>query len=315
MTAVRSRVNYPRFLREFPECVDSGFTQYYAIGRRFSKVSARQYLRFMQSVGARIEIAPQSIRDLFDFNFIEEVFLTEECAFNPVVLKEAMVARVRDAGGELRLRTEARRIAPAGDERLAVTLHDPDGEREILAKHVFNCTYSQINALARNSGLPLVPLKHELTEMALLEVPDEFKHIGVTVMCGPFFSTMPFPPEKMHTLSHVRYTPHFYWMDAQAADYVDAHALFKRAEKSTAFPHMLRDAARYLPILAQGRYRGSLWEVKTVLPLSETDDSRPILFKRHCGLRNYHVIMGGKIDNVYDVAAELQELFEKGELR
>jgi hypothetical protein len=43
---------------------------------------------------------------------------------------------------------------------------------------------------------------------------------------------------------------------------------------------------------------------------SETDDSRPILFRRHHGLRNYHVIMGGKIDNIYDAVDEVERLLE-----
>jgi hypothetical protein len=42
-----------------------------------------------------------------------------------------------------------------------------------------------------------------------------------------------------------------------------------------------------------------------VLPRSETDDSRPILFRPDHGIPNYHVVLGGKIDNVYDVADEL----------
>ena len=63
---------------------------------------------------------------------------------------------------------------------------------------------------------------------------------------------------------------------------------------------MQKDAARYLPVLAGCRYRDSLWEVKTVLPRSESDDSRPILFRPHHGLPGFHSVMGGKIDNVYD---------------
>jgi hypothetical protein len=67
----------------------------------------------------------------------------------------------------------------------------------------------------------------------------------------------------------------------------------------------VRDAARFLPALAKCEQHGSLWEVKTVLPRSETDDSRPILFRPNHGAPNYHVVMGGKIDNVYDVADEI----------
>jgi hypothetical protein len=68
---------------------------------------------------------------------------------------------------------------------------------------------------------------------------------------------------------------------------------------------MLLDARRYMPILEQCKYVKSLWEVKTVLPQSETDDSRPILFKPNYGLPGLHSVMGGKIDNVYDVIQEI----------
>jgi hypothetical protein len=53
----------------------------------------------------------------------------------------------------------------------------------------------------------------------------------------------------------------------------------------------------------------SLWVVRTVLPLSETDDSRPILFKPNFGIPNYHLVMGGKIDNVYDIIDVVSRTF------
>jgi septum formation inhibitor-activating ATPase MinD len=45
----------------------------------------------------------------------------------------------------------------------------------------------------------------------------------------------------------------------------------------------------------------SIWEVKTVLPKSEVDDSRPVLYRADCGLPNLTCILGGKIDNIYDI--------------
>jgi hypothetical protein len=72
---------------------------------------------------------------------------------------------------------------------------------------------------------------------------------------------------------------------------------------------MIRDVVRYLPAARDCVSRGSLWEVKTVLPRSEQDDSRPILFRPHFGLPNYHLVMGGKIDNVYDVVAVIAQTF------
>ena len=54
-------------------------------------------------------------------------------------------------------------------------------------------------------------------------------------------------------------------------------------------------------------YIDSLWEIKTILPRNETDDGRPILYKPHHGMPNHHVVMGGKIDNVYDAVRAIDK--------
>ena len=148
-----------------------------------------------------------------------------------------------------------------------------------------------------------------MTEMALVDVPDELKGKAVTIMCGPFFSIMPFPSRGLYTLSHVRYTPHYEWVDSQD-HYVSPLDVFEMDKKETHFTEMQFDSARYLPIVRRCEYRGSLWEVKTLLPSSEVDDSRPILFKMNCGLNGYHCVMGGKIDNVYDIIAMIEQNME-----
>jgi hypothetical protein len=140
--------------------------------------------------------------------------------------------------------------------------------------------------------------------MALLEIPDDLQGIGVTVMCGPFFSFMPFPSTRYHTLSHVRYTPHNYWID-NSSNYNDPYDILDRSKKKSHAIHMLKDAQRFFPLLNQSQIVDSLWEIKTVLPSSEVDDSRPILLKKNYGMPGLTCILGGKIDNIYDVFDEL----------
>jgi glycine/D-amino acid oxidase-like deaminating enzyme len=302
LTAVRSRVNFPRFVSEFRPAVRADFAKVYAVARRGSKVTAEQFAECMRRIGAEIEPAADAVRGLFDPALIEDVFRVREYAFDAARLKELMAERVRRAGVEVRLNTTAERVWPLAGGSVRVRLTDS----EVVAGTVLGCAYAQTNAVAAASGLPVIPLKHELAEMALVDVPPQLKSMGITVMDGPFFSCMPFPPRGLHTLSHVRYTPHGHWYDGLPGEpHVAAYEMFDRADRRTAFPHAVRDAARFLPALAGCEYRGSLWEVKTVLPRSETDDSRPILFRPDHGIPNYHVVLGGKIDNVYDVADEL----------
>ncbi|MFB2968471.1 FAD-dependent oxidoreductase [Aerosakkonema sp. BLCC-F183] len=302
LTALRSRVNFPRFVSEYRECIDSSFDKYYAIGKITSKVTANQFKTFCQRIDAFIEPAPTDIKKLFNSNLIEDVFYTKEYAFDAVKLKHRMLNDIETAGVKLRFNSKVVKLQNADNTGIKIFIESSDNQDVITAKYVFNCTYSSINHILDRSNLPTIPLKHELTEMALVEVPDPIRHLGITVMCGPFFSIMPFPARGLHTLSHVRYTPHCFWKDEDA----DVKTVNPKSGHKTNYPYTIKDAERYIPILRECQYVDSIWEVKTVLPQSEVDDSRPILFKKHHGLKNLICVLGGKIDNIYDVPPELK---------
>jgi len=136
--------------------------------------------------------------------------------------------------------------------------------------------------------------------------------VGVTVMDGPFWSAMPFPATGDHSLSHVRYTPHCRWLDGGASGRDVRGEAVLRTPRASRVPHMQRDAARYLPEMASARHVRSLWEVKTILPRSEMDDSRPILTRGVPGAEGLVTVLGAKIDSVYDVEAAVAAMLEKG---
>ncbi len=54
-TAYRSRINLPKFVRDWEPSVKKDFTKLYAIARRNSKVNARQFRRFCAEIGAELE--------------------------------------------------------------------------------------------------------------------------------------------------------------------------------------------------------------------------------------------------------------------
>lgn len=305
LTALRSRVNCARFMEEYEDCIDNSFDKYYAIARLFSKVTKTQFKNFCNRIGAPLQPAKREVKVLFNKDLIEEVFHVQEFAFDAVKLKLALQEKLLREGIEVKKPAKAKRVQASKSNVLEVEYVSGDKTCAAKGRRVLNCTYSQINQLNSASKLPIVPLKHELTEMALLEVPSEIKKLGITVMDGPFFSIMPFPAKNLHSFSHVRYTPHMEWHDGDNC-YRDAHEIFGSITKTSSYPSMIRDAKRYLPVLNDCIYRDSIWEVKTVLPQSEVDDSRPILFKKDLGLKNYSCVMGAKIDNIYDVLRELE---------
>jgi glycine/D-amino acid oxidase-like deaminating enzyme len=310
LTSLRSRLNYARFVDEYAECVDRSFPHYYAVGRRMSKITAGQFGEFCRRIGAPLSAAPADVKKLFDADRIDSVFEVQECAFDAVKLRARMVSDLAEAGVDVTMNTAATRVASRDDGAAVVTLARGGDEYEVNADLVFNCTYSHLNRLLVNSAAAAIPMKHELTEMALVEAPAELAGAAVTVMDGPFFSLMPYPSRGLFTLSHVRYTPHCSWQDASDAPIYDGDCLL--ANRASRFVHMARDATRYLPSMRAARYVDSLWEVKTVMPRSEQDDSRPILLRRSAEHPACITVLGAKIDSVYDVEDALRKLLAVG---
>jgi hypothetical protein len=141
-----------------------------------------------------------------------------------------------------------------------------------------------------------------MTELSLVEVPDDLKNYGLTVMDGPFFSLMPFPAEKLFSLSHVRYTPHFQWLDRRGEN---PYKKMRDYEFITRFERMRRDSMRFVPKVSEVVYKKSLLEVKTVLVHNEVDDGRPILLEKNQKHPRFVSILGGKLDNIYDIIEKL----------
>jgi glycine/D-amino acid oxidase-like deaminating enzyme len=302
-TAYRSRVNLPKFVRDLPDAVKHDFIKLYAIARRNSKVTAKQFERFCREIGAKIQPAEPALRALFEPRLIEDVFLAEEFVFDATKLASWAARELKECGVQIRLETMVTTISKESNGTLQVAVR-PNHETDQLVscRYVFNCTYSGLNQFKGDFPGTRTGLKQEITEMALIQVPPVLQDLGITVMDGPFFSIMPFPARTLHTLSHVRYTPHLHWNDEQG---IDPYKKLEYYEGETRVDRMIRDVGRYLPAMLDTKYIDSLFEVKTVLVKNEADDGRPILFEKHSELPGCYSILGGKIDNIYDVLEKL----------
>lgn len=312
LTSLRSRLNYARFLQDYGDCADRSFPHYYAIARGMSKITAAQFAEFCRRIEAPVRTAPDTVRALFDLARIDAVFQVDECAFDATRLRERLLRDLDTRRVDVALETEAISVGP-GSAGARVLLRDRRAEWSADASLVLNCTYSSLNRLLASSNAATIPAKHELTELALVEPPEALAGAAVTVMDGPFFSLMPYPSRGLFTLSHVRYTPHCHWTDAPETPLRDAARVLadRVREPASRYEHMARDAARYLPVMRESRYVDSLWEIKTLMPRSEQDDSRPILLKRCTEHPSLFTVLGAKIDSVYDVEDALDALFDQ----
>jgi glycine/D-amino acid oxidase-like deaminating enzyme len=282
-TASSSRRNFGRFVDEHGFAVVRDVEMIYAIARN-SRVTASQFARFCSEIGAHCREDQRAMGEMFDSATIEACFGVTELAFDASIIAEDLTKRLDAAGVDCRFGVTGR--VTKCDQRSVVveTSDDP-----IRAQYVFNCTYAYLDDLGVHVRHKV---KKELTEIALIEPPRAMTGRAVTVMDGPFFSSMPFPALRCYSLTHVRYTPHNSWTET---GHTGLRFGGSRAEM------MLRDAARYMPCIRAARYLRSLYELKATLITSEENDSRPIVFERSPDSDRVFSVLGSKIDNIYDV--------------
>lgn len=299
LTASRSHRNFETFTREFEQCINKDLTKLYAIPKYNNKVTSQQFVQFCKQVQIPLSPVTTDIKNFFDKNWIQNIFEVQEYLFDPQGLRDIMKNRLYNSSIDIHTNTQVEKIYVEDN-----ILHIEAGDKIIKSNIVVNCAYSQINTVNAHSSLELLPLKHELAEMVLVKAPSILKNYGITLMDGPFFSLVPYPNSDYHLLSHVRFTPHHSWTDQTIPESADMN--FSRNATSQAH-FMIKDSQRYMPAMKNTQYVKSIFEVKTVLTHNESNDGRPILFRKDYGFPNYHIVMGGKIDNVYDIVNTIQQ--------
>ena len=301
-TANASRRSYELFKTKWPSSVFGNFRHVYAIARHGSKVAPNQFESTMRAIGAPLrKLSKQELGEIFDPGRVESAYDVTEETFNhqelgywcqEVLTKPEVDVFYNEKVVEVKRSGELLDVACESNLRLS-------------ARYVFNVSYS---GLANISGLGEElrnKIVHELTEMNLVSMGDDLSKTAFTVMDGPFFSLVPYPTLKTtSTLSHVRYTPLVRILGSPEIN--PYQHLDKLETPSYSFDVMKREASLFIPALSNLCFEGVLREVKTVLTNSVQDDSRPILFFRHRE-RNVYSILGGKIDNVFDMLDRLNQ--------
>ena len=304
ITAYRSHINLLKFIDEHSFAITRNITMLYAIAKN-SKTSAKQFVNFCKRMGIKIQPAEASQSALFDQRLIEKVFLVEEYVFDATKLLTWVKNNLLENNVSISLKSCVTSIHQEKNQNSIVNIITDQGlKKSISCRYIFNCAYSGINQFKGNLAGSVKNIKHEITELALIRPPKVIEGMGITVMDGPFFSILPFPINKLHTLSHVRYTPHMSWVDKPEINPYQKLASYKC---DSHFNHMIKDAGKYLPAILDSNYIESMFEVKTVLSSNEIDDGRPIVFNKHSEIKGCYTILGGKIDNIYDVLKRLDD--------
>jgi glycine/D-amino acid oxidase-like deaminating enzyme len=306
-TARGSHEHYERFIREMSDCVFQSFEHIYAIPRDHSATNTSQFIRFCRLLDLEVRDAGRAAKALLNSDLVEDAFCVREAAFDCTAVRRKLLrSLLEEPRITLRTNEHCQSIAREGS-----TVTVAGTSRRWRGRGVFIVAYAGINSILRSSGLEPLDLKAELAEVCLVKVPPILQGRGLTFMDGPFFSLMPFPAEKAHSLTHVRYTPKASWhLHAHPAD---PYRMADAAGQTSGFAYMRADARRFVPAIAGTTHIRSLFEVKAIPNRNEADDGRPILLRRHCSDPLIVSVLGSKFDSIFELEKAVLDLLESAD--
>jgi len=303
-TAQAAIASYDRFMSEFSSAIHRNFRKIYAISHRDSYASARQFLRFCADLSLPAkEVSPDLY---FNPGTVEAAFETEEKAFDAGLIKTQLLSRIK---APILTGVRVTQVERDGDF-FVLTLSD---STRVRTPWVLNATYAAINQVLALFGAEPFPVKYELAEVALGEPSVDLRGLGVTLMDGPFFSTMPFGLTGLHSLTAVEYTPHLSTpgplprFSCQSRTNKCSPDVLRNCNvcpdrPRSSHPLMSRLARKYLQSRFQLEIRESLFAIKAIPLDSERDDSRPTLIRSEPGDGPRLVsVLSGKIITLYEL--------------
>lgn len=259
--------------------------QFYAIAREGSRVSANEYLRFLDSNSLPYRIAHNNWPEV-----MEVVVEVQEAAIDPVALKHLVTANLK--GVHVHLETELRS-------------HNFDA--------VIVAAYASTNTVAKALGCRVRPLQYEICEKPVVRLPQAYKDFGMVVMDGPFCSIDPYGKTGLHVLGHVEHAIHETSVgEDPPLTNLPLNQGIVNNPPVTKFKEMVEAGAKLLPALEKAEHIGSMFTIRAVLPNKDATDERPTMVER---LDDQVVrIFSGKIGTAVDAAYEALFMLERGRM-
>lgn len=302
LTATEALRSYRRFRDEFGPAVRD-FNQIYAVAARNSRVSGDDFAAFIPRLG--LEAEEVDADRWFLPGTVQRAFRVEEPSFDAAVLRDMLVARLREYPN-VTVRLGAAVVeAQRRDEGIRLTLGDGT---VVETPEVVLAVYAGTNALRQMLDMDPLPIAFELAEVVLGRVGQRLSGMGFTVMDGPFWSLMPFGHTDEVTLTSVGLTPvrrndgdARFECQSNRADCTPGHLADCTScpfrPPSTAV-HQQRQMAAFLKDADDFSPVRSLMTVKAILRTTEIDDARPTIVLREPGVCS---VFSGKVSTLFDL--------------
>lgn len=280
----------------------------YATSSQFSWTDGQQFMQFCKAAGIPCERLP--VERYFKNGMCDGAFKTREYTYDAMLLKEYYLEQLKQYGSAVEIKYETDIVSIQRDKEKYL-IHTKSESFE--TGFILNASYAATNQILSMAGLEPFKIKYELCEIILCDVNEALRHVGITVMDGPFFSIMPFGKTGLHSLTSVTFTPHstsyqetpVFSCQEKCGQHCSPKRLgncnFCVAKPETAFPYMANLARKYMLDTYEFTYKQSLFSMKPILMSSEIDDSRPTVIRKYGDGPIFVAVLSGKINTVYDL--------------
>jgi hypothetical protein len=300
-TASRSQHNYSRFLSEFRSATQKNATSYYAIAEN-SAISTGKFQKFLEMTRITHEkITEREKLEIFS-NRIVSAFKINEAALDSDILFEIFLEDLRRNSVSLHFGTEIHKILKNEISKQFQLMFAGEGElKSQIFDGVILATYGEDlqSGVSLNLGKDLI---FEVCELVKIQSNPDLDY-SFTIMDGPFSSLTPWPSMSCNVLTNVKFTPH-----AQFKKFRDATKLIGSDQIQPRRELIVKETTKYVPTLKEARILGSEFVVKAINKNRGTSASRQIAIAQNGNLLS---VLGGKIDNVYELDVYLESYLER----
>ena len=306
-----------RFTIEHKPFINFKFKKYYAIDKYASFTSSEQFERFCEYLKIKAEKVKE--HNLFDLSRIEELYLTEEYSYDPIMIAEYYKQKIKGKYNIIiKMNTTTTEAEKLTDSWKILISEKQKKNEHIKAYSVINATYSGTNTINRIFSVKRIGLMHEVTELAIIFSPH-LQDVGLTIMDGHFCSIMPYGLSNLLSLSSVSYTHH-------KVSYEDEPVFDCQEENKDCYPNqlsicntcpdkppsninkMINQVKRYISDEVELNYIFSIYTIKSKLKASYIDDGRPTVISKFSSNPDYYCLFAGKINCIYEIESEVSNV-------
>jgi FAD dependent oxidoreductase len=185
-TALQSVSGFATFKAEFPEAINLGFDNYYAIAKEGSRVSTTEFEEFAFAAG--IQITPNSegfyLPNGLKIKNVNQVWKCNEGVIDMLILAEILNQLITESSVDLRLNSEVSHLRKVGDNWILNTNHAED-----VYDYVIRCTYSSDRIEVHSTNYsPKARIYHK-TLIQVIE--SDVNNFGITIVDGDFLTILP----------------------------------------------------------------------------------------------------------------------------